>query len=392
MFANPSHHVPLQPLSSNPAQDVDPFQSLYDALSNLTLDVTPSSATLDNGSRANSSHVPDTPAGVDSSRPSDIPVNLIFPSGDNVIFAHSSFFKHPCGADLPTPAAVRSEAARLFEQGYLPVAATSRLVPFPSLGLLVKYGADVSTTEAKCLLLLRRLLSSSVPVPEVFGWRRDGDERFIYMELPDGMTLEERWAWMREAERKLVYEELRGMVNEWRRLRQGGREIVGSIDNSPVRDGVFTSSQGTMKLPPAGPFADVAKFHSYFVATAVAISECRQGGAETGRVDYKPHHLLPNEVPIAFTHGALHPRNVIVSRGPNPHIVSIIGWDQAGWYPAYWELCKARMESSAHGDAIGWDERYVLGVLDLDRFEQKNQGWNYGALCQYWDYFVGLMR
>ncbi|KAK3360735.1 hypothetical protein B0T25DRAFT_447457 [Lasiosphaeria hispida] len=373
------------------APNPDPFQSLYDALSNLTLSAIPQAAARGDSNPTGTSYVSNTAKVLDSSNPSIIPVNLIFPPGDNVIFGHSSFFKQPRSFDLPTPATVRSEAARLFELGHFPVAATSRLVPFASLGLLVKYGVDVSATEAKCLLLLKRLLSDSVPVPEVFGWRKDGEEKFIYMELPEGMLLADRWLWMGEGERTMVCEELKGMVREWRRLRQGGREIIGSIDNSPLRDDIFNPPDGSMKLPPAGPFPDVANFHSYFVATAVAVSECRQAGTKTGRVDYKPHHLLPDKVPIVFTHGCLHPRNVVVSRGPNPRVVSIIGWDQAGWYPAYWELCKARWESPTRGTTGGWEEQYLHGILDLDSFEQQSQGWRCGALCQYWDYFVGLI-
>ena len=95
-----------------------------------------------------------------------------------------------------------------------------------------------------------------------------------------------------------------------------------------------------------GPFTSVAAFHDYFVWMAVALSEAGNAGAGGGQVRYAPHHIFPDDAPIVFTHGALHPRNIIVSMGPNPRVVSILGWEQAGWYPAYWELCKARWECS----------------------------------------------
>jgi hypothetical protein len=69
-----------------------------------------------------------------------------------------------------------------------------------------------------------------VPVPEVFGWRRDAEtrERFVYMDLPVGEVLEERWAGLSEVEREGVCTQLRGIVAEWRRLRLGGVGFVGT--------------------------------------------------------------------------------------------------------------------------------------------------------------------
>ena len=124
----------------------------------------------------------------------------------------------------------------------------AKLVSFPSHGLLVKYGAEaegvvtgggVSVAEGKAMALVRRTLEQAaggdggvlVPVPEVFGWRRDAGtgERFVYMDLPEGEVLEERWAGMSEVEREAVATQLRGWVREWRRLRLGGVGFVGML-------------------------------------------------------------------------------------------------------------------------------------------------------------------
>lgn len=142
----------------------------------------------------------------------------------------------------------------------------------------------------------------------------------------------------------------------------------------------------------SGPFPSVAAFHDYFVSMAVALSENGQSGADTGQVRYAPHHIFPDDVPIVFTHGGLHPRNIIVSMGPDPRVVSILGWEQAGWYPAYWELCKARWECSRRGSVGDWENKYLPWILDVDGLRTTLCGWNVGPLCQYWDYFVGLMH
>lgn len=31
----------------------------------------------------------------------------------------------------------------------------------------------------------------------------------------------------------------------------------------------------------------------------------------------------------------------MISAGPNPKVTALLDWTQAGWYPAYWEYCKA---------------------------------------------------
>jgi aminoglycoside phosphotransferase (APT) family kinase protein len=143
--------------------------------------------------------------------------------------------------------------------------------------------------------------------------------------------------------------------------------------------------------PPPGPFPTVAAFHDYFVAMAVTVSQNRNAGAGGEQIRYLPQHLFPSEVPIVFTHGGFHPRNIIVSTGPHPRVVAIIGWEQAGWYPAYWELCKARSECSRRGRLGGWESKYLPWILDAEALNAELREWQAGALCQYWDYFVGLM-
>ncbi|KAK4228102.1 hypothetical protein QBC38DRAFT_476160 [Podospora fimiseda] len=418
MLLNPVLHTPFagpQPQTSHQriSVDPDPFQSLYDSLANLTLtpnatypqpqQAPPESIQIDENESLPTSPVTDlTP----------IPASILFPPGDNVIFAHSSFFTSPLsrGVELPTPSHIRADLiTRAFTSGIFPTslpletAQTSELIPFPSLGLLVKYGGEdiVSSTEGKTLMMIKRLLEDRVPVPEVFGWRRDAEakERVLYMSLPQGRTLHNRWGELTLQEKDGVCESVRRFVREWRRLSQApGRAVVGSIDNTPLRDEVFKfsdSEKNGLTIPAPGPFGTVGNFHSYFVATAVALSQNRGNKSQgtRGEVNYQPHHLFPDNVPLAFTHGALHPRNIIVAEGANPRVVAIIGWEQAGWYPAYWELCKAKLECSRYGGGLDeWETRYLPGILSLDGYGLESQGWNGRALVQYWDYFVGLMH
>ncbi len=51
-----------------------------------------------------------------------------------------------------------------------------------------------------------------------------------------------------------------------------------------------------------------------------------------------------------MTHADLHRGNNIVSSTNPPEIVAIVDWGQAGWYPDYWEYCKAAYTSYHSGN------------------------------------------
>jgi hypothetical protein len=44
----------------------------------------------------------------------------------------------------------------------------------PSLGLLVKYAANVAVVEAQSQMMLHEHLKDQVPTPKVLGWAEDG--------------------------------------------------------------------------------------------------------------------------------------------------------------------------------------------------------------------------
>jgi aminoglycoside phosphotransferase len=49
-------------------------------------------------------------------------------------------------------------------------------------------------------------------VPKVYGWCKDGGERFIYMEHVEGVTVEERWSSLSAPQKLAVAEQLNLMV------------------------------------------------------------------------------------------------------------------------------------------------------------------------------------
>jgi len=87
--------------------------------------------------------------------------------------------------------------------------------------LFVKYGADVTVTEAITQTWVRDQLRGLVTVPEVFGWTQDGGQTFIYMSLVEGTPLNQAWSRLSDEARQGVCGELRQAVTAWRSLEQG---------------------------------------------------------------------------------------------------------------------------------------------------------------------------
>ncbi|KAI0007312.1 phosphotransferase enzyme family protein [Xylariaceae sp. FL0662B] len=269
------------------------------------------------------------------------------------IFPESSFFKERRAPALPTPAEVRAvnEAMGENPRRHRLYASPVRM---PSLGLYIKYGTTVSVLEAQNQIMLREKLHGQVPVPEVFGWTVDDKQTFIYMSLMDGEPLARRWPDMNGDERRSICKELKHMVNSWRSLKQDGDDrYIGSLGKQPLRDYhiVGYGFTGEPPAPASGPYEG-----------ANAVQQLQ----DACRID------IHGETPIIFTHTEFSLRWILVSAGPNPKVTAIVNWSGAGWYPEYWEYCKARygrlwkkhfpgMTDDAQEE---WRRKYLPTILD----------------------------
>lgn len=84
-----------------------------------------------------------------------------------------------------------------------------------------------------------------------------------------------------------------------------------------------------------GPFHNTLAFNDWVQLAALP------GFPMSERPPDPYRSLLPDKCSIYFTHGDLHLGNIIVSGTPGSRkVVGILDWEQAGWYPEYWEYCK----------------------------------------------------
>ncbi|OKL59617.1 hypothetical protein UA08_05445 [Talaromyces atroroseus] len=279
------------------------------------------------------------PAATDRNDPISLPLpHCPVHATDHSDLPESSFFKERRAPALPTPAEIRAVGKKLGDSRATDFDRPSPVM-FPSLGMIVKYGANVTVVEAQTQMVVYKHLKGQVPVPEVFEWTED--QRFIYMPLIEGETLQERWSGMDEDERQDVCEELKHMAKAWRSLQEDRYDS--SIGKQPLNE-IFLGSHSNLAGPLEGPNA---------------VQQFQDGcGME-----------IKEEVPIVFTHDDFVSPDILLTPGPNPKVAAVIDWGQAGWYPAYWEYCKARrvkLNPELFNDAIQeeWHMKYLPLILD----------------------------
>lgn len=86
--------------------------------------------------------------------------------------------------------------------------------------------------------------------------------------------------------------------------------------------------------------------------------------------------FLPDSSNVCFTHADLHLQNIIISGEPGERQPSgIVDWGQAGWYPGWWEYCKALLLTGHHM----WYREGWLGAV-MRAYDQEYE--DFGG---YWD-------
>ncbi|EGE05001.1 phosphotransferase enzyme family protein [Trichophyton equinum CBS 127.97] len=276
------------------------------------------------------------------------------PSVESATFLESSFFsRNSPEAALPSPANVREQSAIQNPTSHVGGDYGFKPVRYEHLGLIVKFGRapEVTVAEGQLLWALRRTLPT-VPVPEVYGWTHDNGQVFIYMELIKGVTLEQRWQYLGPAERVAICEQLRDIILDYRRLRHApGDFFLGHINREPLGDVIFTNA----RLPPAGPFNSVVQLHDWLTMAIKTRIRPLWPGKELSEIPDPYRSRLPDDAKVVFTHSDLHPSNIMVSETSNK-IIAVIDWRQSGWYPDYWEFCKAEYTAEVYGE---WMNTYI---------------------------------
>lgn len=171
----------------------------------------------------------------------------------NFMVEDSSFFQK--WDRLPSPNEVQARAQAQHLAGEYPdpwitdSIAVSYMRPppalFEELGLFVKWGPSVQLSEAQCLYAVRQTLKGDVPVPEVYGWRTEGNVKYICMEYVKGTSLEQVWPSMGPEDKASICRELRTISQRLRQVEQDpedpfiGTTISRTLENTGFGQLIF---------------------------------------------------------------------------------------------------------------------------------------------------------
>ena len=183
---------------------------------------------------------------------------------------------------------------------------------------VIKAGKHIRLQEVDAL---RVAAEAKLPVPRVydFGTRPDG-LNFIKMDYIDGKSLDNVWPTMDDDERKSITRQLRALVDQMRSV-EAPPQTIGGCDGKEMRD---TRSHMTYYAPSC---TDEAAFNEYLLGAMDKRNPKVISDALAARLRADHRTVL--------THSDLAPRNIMVKDGK---IVALIDWEEAGWYPEYWEF------------------------------------------------------
>jgi hypothetical protein len=74
--------------------------------------------------------------------------------------------------------------------------------------------------KAQCLCFIQRVFQNAILVSEVYGWRVEGYDVFIYMQLIPGRVLKDCWGSFSDTEKTSVCDQLRQILGTLRAHRQ----------------------------------------------------------------------------------------------------------------------------------------------------------------------------
>ncbi|KAJ8127628.1 hypothetical protein O1611_g6007 [Lasiodiplodia mahajangana] len=275
---------------------------------------------------------------------------------DEYDFHDTSFFQSQAGktVHLPSPAQVLRDQPNL----------NCGVAIYEDLNLVVKFNDSrfVRREEAQALRAIKQAFpDGEVPVPEVFGWRVYDRRTFLYMSLAVGKTLREAWPLLTKDDKSAISTELSHIVTALRRVSPGpSGPFIGSVGQGPVQDRFFHFDYVE------GPFFTIKSFQDWLLAAATR--QRVRPGEKVVVMDGLYRDWLPDTGNIHLTHGDLTLDNIIVSPDEHGdyHIVSIIDWEQAGWYPEYWEHFKLYhgVEIDHEWRSGGWADKVMKPFED----------------------------
>ena len=200
-------------------------------------------------------------------------------------------------------------------------------------GHIVKRGCE--STEYEALQMVNG--HTSVRVPKVLGVYQTREGVLVELEVERGTPLDNVWPNLGMRQRRTVVDDVARFVEDLRKIEPPKHIVIGSATMGAAYDSRFGHQNGRL-----GPFYTLESFHSYI----------RRGHPLTDFTEQKLRHCHDNSYEMKFTHANLCPRNILIDE--SCRVSSILGWEQAGWYPEYWEY--TQMHHKTPSTLVNWLE------------------------------------
>lgn len=184
--------------------------------------------------------------------------------------------------------------------------------------------SESAVDESRTLGYLQNHLPN-FPAPKLHGLIEFGGFHLLFTTFEGSHNLEEIWPQLNLVEKRDISTQLASIMSQLRTLPHPENSPFGKVGCEDVRRGSRTSDQ---------VITNIEQFDDFIFSGATAAT---------------PTYLrfLRNFIPkppteCVFTHRDIKPGNIIVERSEISgwKVAAIIGWENSGFYPAYWEGIK----------------------------------------------------
>jgi len=219
-------------------------------------------------------------------------------------------------------------------------------------GMYLKYGpeyhSDRHTREFNALQLV--CSHTSIPVPRPIDLIQTAKDSVMVTSRIDGERAGVEIDTCSDEEMSLMVEDLRGWIAELHSIRR-------PVDSKYAICGILGGACLDYRISsePAGPFHDEREL------------------SESLRLGILPNLVHRDNHKIVLAHGDLNMRNILVKDG---RISGIVDWENAGWYPEYWEYTKCYFGVRLHKRWLRMIDE-VFGNQYQEELEIERQYWVY---------------